>query len=81
MVECRLPEAVNVFSTSCFTLSSQQTAQDINCFNVHLPHPLINLRNSSGRHQDCGHFRKILNTCEDCSFFFSLPIDVSQQQP
>ena len=58
------------FPTSCFTIFSQCRARKINSLDVHSPHSLFNLRKCSSKHQDWGHFRKILNTCEACFLFF-----------
>ena len=58
------------FPTSCFTIFSQCRARKINSLDVHSPHSLFNLRKCSSKHQDWGHFRKIINTCEACFLFF-----------
>lgn len=75
---------LKIFPTSCFTIFNQCRARRINSLDVNSPHSLFNLRKCLSKHQDWGHFRKILNTCEDCFLVFvfslSLTTDHLQQQ-
>ena len=68
---------LKIFPTSCFTIFNQCRARRINSLDVNSPHSLFNLRKCLSKHQDWGHFRKILNTCEDCFLVFVFPLSLT----